>query len=753
MKKYFYYIALMVIFTTKNYANDAFPLSYYIDEIRNETVIVAGNIEYSLQNEIGDGGYSLNIKEDNNSQIITLGNLRLLAVEPEGTSIVLFYSDGTGIGINEYNKKGVLVLKNTIDCGGIPISGFQVADTCNGKYLVICNEDLYFIEKSGNSFKHQSIAENVISAVFSDNGKDFAFVNITQSGLNLFSGNIFSKNPEVITKLNPYDKIRLRMYGDTVAVISGGEGMDNSSLIQAVTLRDGIISENWVEASYDMIETARTKNDIKLLYLSTRNNNYLICKSLLGSTGYFSIFLNENLLEPYDIFFTSKKIFILFRNGITEINTDGGRIIAEDLISFGKYFSDNVVIKERNNSLILSSQEVTLVLNSTANKFWRLTAFYRGIGRRIIPIIFIIILLLFLRYNLKQRSLLKIITEQAGRGVVIRLGKSGKLIGINTAGKNFLGINESVPKRKKFEYYCTAKELTKFRDFVGESMLVRESKKDKIDILIDDKSNEWVFSSIPVSNFWGHFRGMIISGVDITEELEKKRLNNWASLAHDMQTNLSTIRLNAEQINEPEDSDNYRRRSKIIHQVNILIQRVRDIVTVGRSDELNKEFYASDDICREVVSEFDSVMFPNVTLKLNVTNIKIYCDRPKMVRAIRNAIENAIRALKNKPGTVTLSNSSDNQNVYFKIKDTGVGMTDEIKSKMLTPYFTTGSKEGGFGIGTMIMQRVIEMHGGKIDIHSEYGKGTELIFAIPNISQIQVKLAQKKKTQDGKSGY
>jgi signal transduction histidine kinase len=51
---------------------------------------------------------------------------------------------------------------------------------------------------------------------------------------------------------------------------------------------------------------------------------------------------------------------------------------------------------------------------------------------------------------------------------------------------------------------------------------------------------------------------------------------------------------------------------------------------------------------------------------------------------------------------------------------------------MMNPYFSTAEGKGGFGIGTMIIKRVIEQHGGTMMINSELGKGTELIITIPN---------------------
>ncbi len=268
---------------------------------------------------------------------------------------------------------------------------------------------------------------------------------------------------------------------------------------------------------------------------------------------------------------------------------------------------------------------------------------------------------------------------------------------------------------------------------IDKSLATRDSYTQKININISGTHKEWLCNTIILSNIAGRFRGIVFTGIDITEQLERNRLSNWAQLAHDMQTNLSTIRLNAEQIDTISDN-NKSRQKKIFHQVNLLIQRVRDIVTVGRTDKLDKMLVSSCEICLEVRNEFDEIMFPNIKFETELTDFLIECDKPKLIRALRNATENAIKIFKGSFGIVTIKCYQEDKFAYFVIKDNGSGMDESTKHKMLTPYFTTAKTEGGSGIGTMIMQHVTELHGGKIIINSELNIGTEVIFQIPNFT-------------------
>ena len=138
------------------------------------------------------------------------------------------------------------------------------------------------------------------------------------------------------------------------------------------------------------------------------------------------------------------------------------------------------------------------------------------------------------------------------------------------------------------------------------------------------------------------------------------------------------------------------------------------------------------DICNEVRSEFDEALFPHVKFFVNAQHFNLLCDKPKTIRAVRNAVENGIKSMQGKPGSITINNWNDAKYVYIGIQDTGMGMDETTKKKMLTPYFTTAKVSGGAGIGTMIMQHVMELHGGEILVNSEKGKGTQIVFSIPN---------------------
>ena len=69
--------------------------------------------------------------------------------------------------------------------------------------------------------------------------------------------------------------------------------------------------------------------------------------------------------------------------------------------------------------------------------------------------------------------------------------------------------------------------------------------------------------------------------------------------------------------------------------------------------------------------------------------------------------------------------------ITIRILDNGSGITPEVKHKLFDPFFTTKPVGKGTGLGLSICYQIVEKHGGKIEVDSEVGKGTEFAIALP----------------------
>jgi signal transduction histidine kinase len=149
------------------------------------------------------------------------------------------------------------------------------------------------------------------------------------------------------------------------------------------------------------------------------------------------------------------------------------------------------------------------------------------------------------------------------------------------------------------------------------------------------------------------------------------------------------------------------------------------------------------------LNDFINNLVPNFTSILEVGKVKLSCsystvpifvniDRDKLGQAISNIVINGIQAMPDGGELyVTLSADSDENKAIIKIRDTGVGISQEIIDRLFEPYFTT--KPHGTGLGLAITHKIIEAHDGEIRVNSEEGHGSSFSILLPLVDILHLK--------------
>jgi len=101
----------------------------------------------------------------------------------------------------------------------------------------------------------------------------------------------------------------------------------------------------------------------------------------------------------------------------------------------------------------------------------------------------------------------------------------------------------------------------------------------------------------------------------------------------------------------------------------------------------------------------------------------VWCYPDELNQVWTNLIHNALQAMDNK-GTLTIELSKQDQFAVVNITDTGIGIPDEIQNKIFDPFFTTKPAGEGSGLGLDIVKKILDKHQGKIEFESEIGKTT-----------------------------
>lgn len=130
----------------------------------------------------------------------------------------------------------------------------------------------------------------------------------------------------------------------------------------------------------------------------------------------------------------------------------------------------------------------------------------------------------------------------------------------------------------------------------------------------------------------------------------------------------------------------------------------------------------------------------NIEIKFDKDNLILRIDERYIKQSLINIIQNAIDSIlekneKNYKKEIQIKLKTIDNYALIIVKDNGIGIKEELLSKIFEPYFTT--KRHGTGLGLTNVARIIEAHNGNINIESEYNKGAEVIIKLPLLQENQ----------------
>ena len=103
-------------------------------------------------------------------------------------------------------------------------------------------------------------------------------------------------------------------------------------------------------------------------------------------------------------------------------------------------------------------------------------------------------------------------------------------------------------------------------------------------------------------------------------------------------------------------------------------------------------------------------------------------DPAQIQQVLLNLLLNGIQALDGK-GQIRVELASEDEFALIRVRDTGKGIAPEKLANIFRPFYTT--KGGGTGLGLSLSRRIVESHGGKIEVASTPGQGTEFTVRLP----------------------
>lgn len=211
-----------------------------------------------------------------------------------------------------------------------------------------------------------------------------------------------------------------------------------------------------------------------------------------------------------------------------------------------------------------------------------------------------------------------------------------------------------------------------------------------------------------------------------------------AGVAHEIRNPLNSISTIIQQLDrdfEPvSDSDDYHELAQIVvSEVKRIDRTVQNFLQFTSPSSLNLQAFYLRDLLHQIEVQFSRLLTQSdITLSIKTDwDGRVTWDLEKMKQVFVNLIKNAIDAMDSRENAAISiqTRKTTAEAIEIVVADSGPGIPEDIIKRIFNLYFTT--KSSGTGIGLSIVQKIIDMHGGTIQVHSEKNNGTRFTITLP----------------------
>lgn len=185
--------------------------------------------------------------------------------------------------------------------------------------------------------------------------------------------------------------------------------------------------------------------------------------------------------------------------------------------------------------------------------------------------------------------------------------------------------------------------------------------------------------------------------------------------------------------------DSERIREAVI-KMHRLLSELLELSRIGRIANPS-ELIPFEEIVKSAVEiEHGNLVNKKVGITIYPNLPTVYGDRQRLVEVMQNLINNAIKFMgeqKNPHIEIGVSGEENNFSIFF-VKDNGIGIEEKLQHRIFGLFDKLDPGSEGTGVGLAIVKRIVEVHGGRLTVSSEAGKGTTFFFTLPKSkSQIE----------------
>ncbi len=259
----------------------------------------------------------------------------------------------------------------------------------------------------------------------------------------------------------------------------------------------------------------------------------------------------------------------------------------------------------------------------------------------------------------------------------------------------------------------------------------------------------------PIFDEKGEFTGSVHIAKNITERKEaeeklketmKMKSEFISTVSHELRTPLTAIKEGIALVVDGLAGDINDEQKELLgiskKNVDRLARLINDVLDFQKIESGRMKFNMQPNDINKIVEDVYKVMVSatkntgvDLLLELNKDLPKARFDNDKIIQVLTNLVNNAIKFTEK--GNITIKTGEKNGTIRVLVSDTGCGIKKEDLPRVFNRFeqLATGGerKTGGTGLGLAIAKEIIEKHKGKIWVESEFGKGSEFIFALPSV--------------------
>lgn len=227
---------------------------------------------------------------------------------------------------------------------------------------------------------------------------------------------------------------------------------------------------------------------------------------------------------------------------------------------------------------------------------------------------------------------------------------------------------------------------------------------------------------------------------ELLKELESvnQELKDFAYIAsHDLKAPLRAIKTLAEWINtdyvdklDDDGKEQLRLLGSRVDRMHNLIEGILQYSRVGRG----KEKFVDVDLDKLVPEIIDMVCPPeNITVTIENKLPVVKCEETRIQQVFQNLLSNAVKYMDKPQGTVKIGCVRQGEFWKFSVADNGPGIEEKYFDRIFKMFQTLSSRDEfeSTGVGLTVIKKIVELHGGRVWLESEIGKGTTFFFTFP----------------------